>query len=73
MVRGMMQLELYRPDSSEPAVVGTDYCVWIDGRWSHARTIAHLEYVADNAIARSGLEWRRSVYLLGGRYKSITV
>lgn len=73
MVRGAMQLELYRKDSDVPAVIGTDYCVWIDGRWSIDRAIAHLEYVADNAMANSGLEWRRSVYLLGGRYRSVTI
>lgn len=73
MIRGMMQLELYRPDSSDPAVIGTDYCVWVDGRWSHKRAIAHLEHVAYDACKRSGLEWRRSVYLLGGRYRSVTI
>ena len=73
MIRGMMQLELYRPDSDEPAVLGTDYCTWIDGRWSHDHAIAHLESVASNACQNTGLEWKRSVYLLGGRHKSITI
>lgn len=73
MIRGMMQLELYRPDSEAPAVLGTDYCLWLDGRWSRARAIAYLEDIAEDACKRSGLEWRRSVYLLGGRYKSVTI
>lgn len=73
MIRGMMQLELYRPGSDTPAVVGTDYCTWIDGRWSHSRAVDHLETMAASVCERTGLEWRRTVYLLGGRYRSVTV
>lgn len=73
MVRGRMQLELYRPGSDVPAVVGTDYCTWIDGRWSHARAVAHLEAMAADITERTGLEWRRSVYLLEQRYRSVTI
>ena len=73
MLRGMMQLELYRTGSDVPAVVGTDYCAWIDGRWSYSRAVGYLENMAADITERTGLEWRRGVYLLGGRYRSVTV
>jgi hypothetical protein len=73
MVRGKMQLELYRTGSDVPAVVGTDYVTWIDGRWSRDRAVAHLEAMAADITERTGLEWRRSVYLLEQRYRSVTI
>lgn len=73
MVRGKMQLELYRKGSDVPAVVGTDYVTWIDGRWSRDSAVAHLEDFAASACERTGLEWRRSVYLLDQRYRSVTI
>jgi hypothetical protein len=73
MLRGTMQLELYRAGSDVPAVVGTDYCVWIDGRWSRARAVGYLEDMAADISERTGLEWRRGVYVLGGVRRSVTV
>jgi 2-polyprenyl-6-methoxyphenol hydroxylase-like FAD-dependent oxidoreductase len=68
-----VQIELYRDGSDSPAVVGTDYIVSIDGRWSHDRAVAHIEDVARQATENSGLKWHRSVYLLGNRYLSVMV
>lgn len=76
---GTAQLELYREGSDIPAVLGTDAIVWVDGRWSQSRAVEYLadkarEYCeAYNSRATTRLEWRRSVYLLGGRRRSITV
>jgi len=72
-----VQVELFRQGSNVPAVVGTDYVVFIDGRWGQARAVAHVEeYVRNRTRSereRTGMEWRRSVYLLGSRYRSVTI
>jgi len=68
-----VQIELYREGSDSPAVVGTDYIVFIDGRWSQDRARLHVEYAASQATENSGLEWRGGVYLLGNRYRSVMV
>jgi hypothetical protein len=68
-----VQIELYREGSDSPAVVGTDYIVSIDGRWSQDRAVAHIEDVARQATGDGKLEWRGSVYLLGSRYRSVMV
>ena len=62
-----------------PWAFGTDAIVWVDGRWSQWRAVQYLEDRAReycdiyNRRATIKIEWRRSVYLLGGRYRSITV
>lgn len=74
-----VQLEFYLEGMKSPAVLGMDGIVWVDGRWSHHRAVEYLEERAReycdsyNSRATSNLEWRRSVYLLGGRYRSVTV
>jgi len=67
------QVELFREGSDTPAVLGTDYVVHVDGRWGQARAAAHVENVARQACRDTGLEWRRSVYLLAGRYLSVKI
>jgi hypothetical protein len=68
-----VQIELFREGSDIPAVIGTDYVVTIDGRWSQDTAMAVVESVAVQAAASRGMEWRRSVYLLGSRYRSVTI
>lgn len=68
---GTVQLELYRDGSLVPAVIGTECVVSVDGRWSHARAVEYLRTVAEKYCASRNLEWRGSVYLLGGRYRSM--
>jgi hypothetical protein len=68
-----VQVELYRDGSDSPAVLGTDYIVFIDGRWSHDRAVSHIEDVARQATGDGKLVWQRSVYLLGNRYLSVMV
>lgn len=68
-----VQIELFRSDSEQPSVLGTDCVVHIDGRWSQYRATQYVEDMAREASARRGLEWRRTVYLLGGRYRSVKV
>jgi transposase len=70
---GSAQLELYRAGSDTPAVLGTDYVVRVDGRWTYYRAVDYVESVAREACARTGLEWRRGLYLLGGRRRSVTI
>lgn len=70
---GTAQLELYREGSDTPAVLGTDYVVRVDGRWTYYRAVEYVEGVAREACQRTGLEWRRGLYLLGSRYRSITI
>jgi len=68
---GTCQVELFRVGSDVPAVQGTDNCIWVDGRWGRERA---YDYVANYAYDRAeslGLEWRGTVYLLGGRYRSV--
>jgi hypothetical protein len=76
---GKFQLELYRDGQNEPTVLGTDGISWVDGRWSPIR--AH-DYVADfareycdryNEHASMKLEWRGTVLLLNGRFRSVRV
>jgi hypothetical protein len=68
-----VQIELYREGSDSPAIVGTDYIVFIDGRWSQDRAVAHIEDVARQVTENNKLVWQRSVYLLGNRYRSVMV
>ena len=69
-----VQIELFREGSGVPSVLGTDYVVHIDGRWDQDRAVAYVEeYVQTRTLTeRTGLEWRRSVYLLGRR-DSVTI
>ena len=76
---GKFQLELFREGQSEPAVLGTDAIGWVDGRWTEARARDYVASFAreycDQRASRGGdtLEWRGSVYLLDGRYRSMVV
>jgi len=71
-----VQIELFRDGADTPAVIGTDYIVFIDGRWSQATAVAHIEEYVDtytrNERERTGMEWRRSVYRLRRR-DSVTI
>ena len=68
-----VQLELFHEGRDVPAVIGTDGIVFVDGRWSRARAVAAIEAAAVEVCRRKGMEWRRSVYLMGGRYYSVKV
>ena len=76
---GKVQLEFYGEGSEVPWTFGTDAIVWVDGRWSQYRAVEYLEQRAReycdayNSRATRKIEWRRSVYLLGGRRRSIKV
>lgn len=66
-----LQLEFYRKGSDTPAVIGTDCIMHIDGRLTLANATAEIEEMAANFIeVHPELEWRGTVYLLGGRYAS---
>lgn len=67
-----VQIELFRDGADTPAVIGTDYTVSIDGRWSQATAVSVVEAVAHEASASYGMEWRRSVYRLRQR-DSVTI
>lgn len=67
-----VQIELFRPDSDTPACVGTDYVVFIDGRWSQRTAVQHIENYVERYANDRGLEWRRSVYRLRHR-NSVTI
>jgi hypothetical protein len=67
-----VQIELFREGSDAPGVLGTDYVVTIDGRWSQGTATEIVEQIAAQAAASYGMEWRRSVYRLGRR-DSVTI
>lgn len=76
---GSFQIELFRDGESVPAVLGTDGISHVDGRWTMNRA---QDYIADfardyceryNAHATRKVEWRGTVYLLDGRYRSVKV
>ena len=73
---GVIGVELFRPGSDQPAITGTDMVLHIDGRFS-METAKHIiiANVMHYNAQRNGdpLEWRGSVYLLRGRYRSITL
>ena len=69
---GLVQLEVYRDGQGVPAVIGTDGCVWVDGRYGMDRARELIEDRARDYCARTGLTWRRGVYLVR-RGRSVTV
>jgi hypothetical protein len=76
---GMFQLELFHEGREHPAVIGTDGISWTDRRWSNSRAYDYIASLArdycerHNEKATMKLEWRGTVYLLDGRYRSIKV
>jgi len=68
---GNCQVELFRAGSDVPAVQGTDNQIWVDGRWGRSRAYDHVTNYAYNRAESLGLEWRGTVYLLGGRSRSV--
>ena len=73
---GIIQVELFRPGSDQPAVIGTDMVLHIDGRFSMetAKRIIIANVMHYNNMSKSSpLEWRGTVYLLQGRYKSLRI
>lgn len=65
---GKVQAIVYRPDSDTPAVIGTAGTIRIDGRKRDDSAREAIAGFARGYAAREGLEWRGTVYLLGGRY-----
>jgi hypothetical protein len=73
---GVINVELFRPGSDQPAITGTDMVLHIDGRFSMetAKRIIIANVMHYNSKNQSApLEWRGTVYLLRGRYRSITL
>lgn len=72
---GTFQLELYYPGQDTPAVIGTDGIMTIDGRWTMHRAYDHIAQFARECCTRKGtdMEWRGTIYLLGGRKRSVKV
>ena len=76
---GAFQIELFLEGQDTPTVLGTDGISHVDGRWTMNR--AH-DYIANfahdyceryNAHATRKAQWRGTVYLLDGRYRSVKV
>jgi len=76
---GTFQIELYRDGQDTPTVLGTDGISHVDGRWTMNRArdyiagFAHDYCERYNAHATMKAQWRGTVYLLGGRYRSVKV
>ena len=76
---GKFQLEFHLEGMDGAVTFGTDGISWVDGRWSIDRARDYIASLARdyceryNEKATMKLEWRGTVYLLNGRYRSMTV